>query len=245
MPIHDWTRVLAGGWHGFHLEWLGQMRHTLNRGLLPPGYYADPEQRAGRYEAGVLTLEEAGRTDPPAGGNGAVATLAAPALSRTLAREPEALPGTRRRTLAVRREDNDRLVALIEVASPGNKDRGESVAKFAAKAADAVAAGVHVSIVDLFPPTRHDAPGGLVGAAGRECGFEQLELPADKRLCVASIEAGDDPKLHAEPLAVGDALPDLPVCLSPGRWVPVPLAATYAEAWAGTPAKYRRLLEAA
>ena len=243
MPIHDWTRVDAGTWHDFHQTWVVEMRQALNRGVLPAGYYVQAERRAGGYEADVLALEEADHD--PADDGGGTATLVAPALSRTLVADTALAYAARASRLAVRRADGDRLVALIELTSPGNKDRSSSVEDFARKAADALAAGVHVSIVDLFPPTHHDAPGGLVGAAGHECGFEQLELPADKRLCLGAMQAGPDMTLHAEPLAVGDALPDLPVCLAPGRWVPVPLAATYAEAFAGTPAKYRRLLEAA
>ena len=38
MPVHDWTRVEAGIFHDFHNVWIGQLRNTLNEGLLPEGY---------------------------------------------------------------------------------------------------------------------------------------------------------------------------------------------------------------
>src|SRR3954462_7074342 len=47
MPIHDWTRVDAGIFHAFHHDWITEISRALNRGLLPPEYYALPEQIAG------------------------------------------------------------------------------------------------------------------------------------------------------------------------------------------------------
>ena len=49
MPIHDWTRVNPGIFHHFHLEWIGDLSRVLNRGLLPPDYYALAEQIAGGF----------------------------------------------------------------------------------------------------------------------------------------------------------------------------------------------------
>jgi hypothetical protein len=40
MPVHDWTRVDAGIFHHFHHEWISELSRALNRGLLPPDYYA-------------------------------------------------------------------------------------------------------------------------------------------------------------------------------------------------------------
>src|SRR6478736_2713112 len=64
MPIHDWTRVNPGIFHHFHLEWIGDLSRVLNRGLLPPAYYALAEQIAGGFGPDVLTLERP--DDPPA-----------------------------------------------------------------------------------------------------------------------------------------------------------------------------------
>jgi hypothetical protein len=33
MPIHDWTRVLAGAWHDFQLAWITEIRNGLNVSL--------------------------------------------------------------------------------------------------------------------------------------------------------------------------------------------------------------------
>src|SRR5437016_5994167 len=72
-----------------------------------------------------------------------------------------ALP--RRRSLAIRHVSGHRLVALIEIISPANKDRTRHVEDFVAKALAALELGVHLLLVDLFPPGPFD-PSGLHGA---------------------------------------------------------------------------------
>ena len=57
MPIHDWTRVDAGIFHAFHVTWIADLARALNRGLLPPDYYALAEQIVGGREPDVLTLK--------------------------------------------------------------------------------------------------------------------------------------------------------------------------------------------
>jgi hypothetical protein len=56
MLVHDWTRVRAGIFQHFHFEWIGDVSRVLNRGLLPPNYYALAEQIAGELGPDVLTL---------------------------------------------------------------------------------------------------------------------------------------------------------------------------------------------
>ena len=259
MAIHDWTRVDAGTWHAFHLHWLSALARDLNNGRLPDGYYADPE----RLEPDVLTLEEAsheimddedddgGAWDEHADGGGGTAVATAPA--RTVAAAPglslrrsapaAAEYAAKTRHIAVRHASGDRLVALLELASPGNKDRPAAVESFARKAADALRSGVHVSLIDLFPPRRHEPPAGLCGAVADAAGFEPFDWPADKPLGVAAFEAARPPNLYAEPLAVADELPDLPLFYKRGRHVDVPLAATYAAAWEATPRRWRKVIE--
>ena len=260
MPIHDWTRVDAGTWHTFHYRWVSEIERALNAGILPDGYYADPERPAPPAVPDVLTLQEAsseiaddaddefedGDGSPLDGGGVATATsVAAPRLSyrarATL--DPDAM-ALLRRTIAVRHESGDRLVALLELASPANKDRRASVESFAGKAAAALGRGVHVSVVDLFPPRRHDAPAGLVGAVAEAIGLDAPDPPPAKPLMIGAFEsAAGAVTLHAEPLAVGDDPPDLPLFYRRGRWVAVPLAATYAAAWAATPRRWRAVIE--
>src|SRR5687767_3081940 len=76
MPIHDWTRVDAGIFHNFHHGWITDIYAALNRGILPPSYYALAEQIAGGLGPDVLTLRgPIGRPiEPVEGGGVALAT---------------------------------------------------------------------------------------------------------------------------------------------------------------------------
>jgi hypothetical protein len=53
MPVHDWTRVDAGIFHHFHHDWITEIARALNRGILPPDYYALAEQHAAGLSTAV------------------------------------------------------------------------------------------------------------------------------------------------------------------------------------------------
>ncbi|HUG89885.1 MAG TPA: hypothetical protein VML55_03565, partial [Planctomycetaceae bacterium] len=63
MPMHDWTRVIAGIFHHFHHEWISSIANALNGGLLPPDFYALAEQVAEGPIPDVLTLERVASDD--------------------------------------------------------------------------------------------------------------------------------------------------------------------------------------
>jgi hypothetical protein len=247
MPVHDWTRVEAGIFHDFHTVWISNIRTALNEGLLPPGYYALAEQHAGRAIADVLTLHASPAASeplplPPDTGGIAVAE-APPRVRRRQTIEPAAL--TRRRTLAIRHVSGHRLVALLEIVSPANKDRASHVEEFAAKAVSALDLGVHVLLVDLFPPGPHD-PHGMHGALRQRLDLsdEPYDLPADEPLTLAAYAAGPQVEIYLEHFRVGAALPEAPLFLRPDRYIRVPLEPTYQAAYRGVPAFWRDVLEA-
>jgi hypothetical protein len=232
MPVHDWTRVEAGIFHDFHNAWLTEIRNTLNGGLLPSGYYCLTEQHAGRSIADILTLHAGPTVSPPAPPEGGIAVAEVePRVRRTLTFDaPPPVARGKRRTLVVRHVNGHRIVALLEVVSPSNKDRPRHVAQFARKVAGALRAGVHVLVVDLFPPGPHD----LAGIHGENAQWvdeaaEPYRLPPGEPLTLASYTDGDRPKAYLEHLTVGWALPEMPLFLAPGRYVNVPLEPTYRE----------------
>jgi hypothetical protein len=71
-------------------------------------------------------------------------------------RKPARQARRARRTLVIRHVSGHRVVALLEIVSPANKDRPGTVADFAQKAESALRQGVHLLVVDLFPPGLHD-----------------------------------------------------------------------------------------
>jgi Protein of unknown function (DUF4058) len=247
MPVHDWTLVEAGIFHAFHTVWVGTIQNALNEGLLPQGYYALAEQHVGRPIADVLTLHASPASPisppplPPATGGTAVAE-APPRTRRKHSVEPAVL--ARRRSVAIRHVSGHRLIALLEIVSPSNKDRLRHVEDFTGKAVDALDAGVHLLLVDLFPPGSHD-PQGMHGAvlSRLEQSDEPYDLPADEPLTLASYAAGPRVEIYTEHLAVGFALPEMPLFLRPDRYVNVPLEPTYQTAYRGMPAFWRDVLE--
>ena len=250
MPLVDRTRVDAGIFHAFHSAWNTEIQKALNGGLLPEGYYALAEQHAGCAIADVLTLHvsPAGPAGvptrlslPPATGGVALAD-APPRTRRRHTVEPAAVG--RRRSLAIRHVSGHHLIALIEIVSPANKDRPRSIEDLVNKAASALEYGVHLLLVDLFPPGPHD-PSGIHGAILRE--FEEsgkpYDVPADEPATLASYAAGPTVEIYVEHVAVGAPLPEMPLFLHPDRYINVPLEPTYRAAYGGMPAFWRGVLE--
>ena len=244
MPVHDWTRVDAGTFHAFHTAWVTHLSESLNGGLLPSGYYAMPEQWAGGIVTDVLTLQAprppAAPAPPPPGDGGVAVAETPPQVRRRLSLSGAAR--RLRRTLTIRHVSGHRVVALVEIVSPANKDRASHVAEFVDKVEAALAREIHVLLVDLIPPGPHD-PQGINGALWERFADEPYPLPADEPLTLASYVAGTSPVAYLEHLAVGSPLAQMPLFLNPDRYVNAPLDATYMASYRGMPAFWREVLE--
>ncbi len=240
MPIHDWTRMQTGDFHDFHQCWTVAIRHALNGGLLPPGYIALVEQVTGRPIPDVVALET---REPKGGPEGGIAVAAAPPSARVMARI-ERINYARRANRVVIRHGRGKVVAIIEIVSPGNKSSRAALRSFVEKAADLINQGVNLLVVNLFPPTPRD-PHGIHGAIWDELGGDPFEAPPGKPLTVASYLGGDIPEAYVESVAVGDPLPSLPIFLSDAEthYIPAPLETTYQETWATVPRELKELLE--
>src|SRR5438067_575856 len=132
MPAHDWTRVSDGTFHDFHYSWVLEIKRALKRGVLPKGYYVMAEQLGGDLGApDVLTLQAAGTKPDSDGSLSGTATLAdsPPAVHAraTITRDPYA---RLQRTVVVRHTSDDRIVAMIEVLSRGNKSNRHAIRAF-------------------------------------------------------------------------------------------------------------------
>ena len=152
------------------------------------------------------------------------------------------LEARRRSRVGIRRGSGHKVVAMIEVVSPGDKSRRQSLRSFVANALEVLEAGIHLLLVDLFPPSPRN-PQGIHGAIWSEIEEDGFQLPPDKRLTLAAYSAGLVKCAFIEPVAVGDLLPDMPLFLEPQSYIPVPLEATYQSAWEGVPQYWRDQLE--
>jgi hypothetical protein len=242
MPIHDWTRVPSGLFHHFHQDWSIEIARTLNRGRLPKGLSALVEQRAGPRESDVLAIESQNRRPRAEGapGEGGVATLTPP-VTRIMRRTTKEIYAVRANRVVVRHHLG-RIVAVIEIVSPGNKDSRAALRDFVDKTIEFLRAGVHVLIVDLFPPTPRD-PFGLHKVIWDEITEEDFVFPEGKDRILASYETGGVRAAYVEPVGVGDALPDMPLFLASGFHVPVPLEPTYRATWDASPEELRAAVE--
>lgn len=243
MPIHDWTRVEVGIFHDFHQSWMPEIKRVLNGGRLPEGYYALVEQVAGSRWPDVLTLQAPARDDPlrtePSGG---LALIDAPPQVEFHFKAEGDVYAAKASAVVIRHVSGHRVVAVVEIMSPGNKNSRSALDDFVGKALEMLKGGIHLLLVDLFPPTARD-PEGIHKAIWDELRDQEFALPLGKPLTLAAYTAGISPEAFVQPAAVGGTLCDMPLFLSPGVYVPVPLEATYQATWETMPAYWREVLE--
>jgi hypothetical protein len=210
MPIHAWSKTDAGLFHHFHQHWIGSLCNGLNGGLLPPDYFS-------LIESATVRVDDS-------------------TLSGSIRAEPDvyALKADR---VAIRHRHWG-VVAVIEIVSPGNKSSKAALRSFVDKAVAFLRQGVHLMVIDLFPPTARD-PQGLHKAIWDEILEEHFALPPGRPLTLASYSAGALKIACVEPVAVGDSLPEMPLFIAPERYVSAPLEVTYDLTWNDCPAPFR------
>jgi len=238
MPIHDWTRVRSNRFHDFHQSWTVGICYALNSRALPTGFFAMIEEKTGPVQPDVIAFDLPG---PVVDRSAGLSIEDHPPQTRFVARTESASYARKANRISIRHPDGN-VVAVIEVVSPGNKDSRHALESFANKAAEFLQAGVHLLIVDLFPPSRRD-PQGIHKAIWDRLHDEPFALPADKPLTLVSYAVGTEIVGYVEPVAVGDVLPDMPVFLSADHYVPCPLESTYQTAWEQFPAPLKPPLE--
>ncbi|HEX3314966.1 MAG TPA: DUF4058 family protein [Gemmataceae bacterium] len=243
MPLHDWMRVDAGIFHDFHTVWIGNLRTRLNSGLLPADYYALAEQVAGGLGPDVRTLREPEDSDDaPAEGGGLAVATAPPRVAWT-GRAEEEIYTRKQRQLVIRHASHHRVVAIVEIVSPGNKGSQHAFDSLLAKSLAALDQGIHLLLVDLLPPSRRD-PLGIHSALWERLTGEVYHPPEGKDRTLAVYSGGTVKTAYVEPIRVGQALSEMPLFLSEERYVNVPLEETYQASYVGLPRIYRDLLEA-
>lgn len=241
MPVHDWTRVDAGLFHDFHQCWSIDIKRTLNGGVLPQGFTALIEQKVGPKESDVLTVDQftAERRAGELGGT-MIAETPATKIVRKSSKEHYADLANR----IVIKHGLGQTVAVIEIVSPGNKDSRRAFKQFLDKSLAFIDQGIPLLIIDLFPPTKRD-PFGVHRAIWEEYEEEDIhfEFPPGKDRILASYQAGREKAAYVEPIAVGDALPAMPLFLFECRHVRVPLESAYGTTWSYVEREVQAMVE--
>ncbi len=230
MPLLDhFHPPLAGRrhWESFHAQWASCIASSLNTSL-PGDYFAEAQVHAWpRIEVDVGTLHEpAGER----GGNG-VATLAPSlvALSAADLTLPAAFPpefGVH----IYETSGGPTLVAAIELVSPGNKDRDETRRAFASKCATYIQRAIGLVVIDMVT-SRHSQPFAELMALvyPEQPALAPMPLTAVSYRPVR-VDGADSVEIRYRPLAVGQALPVLPLALGGLGHVTVDFEATYEDA---------------
>jgi hypothetical protein len=190
-------------WPDFHGTMLVAIRAALNS-TLPPRYTAFLDRYVWLEEADAANRVRLGKPDvsmtdrgtpAPAGGSG-VATVPAPAMI--------VLPAVRRqgtRYLRIVDRRNRRVVAVLELLSPSNKEAGPEREAYLTKRNEYLATGTNLVEIDLL-------------RAGQRLPLGD-PLPAIGAYYVLVSRASEFPNAALWPFGVRDPLPPVPVPLDP------------------------------
>ena len=233
MPLLDHFRPPLSQrrhWDSFHGAWAEAMAQHLNQFLLPENFVAEARVHlGGQVEIDVGTFAEPGSQSASSGG---VAVWAPPQPTATALLDFQAPDLFEVQVLA--EEGGARLVAVIELVSPANKDRPSNRRMFAVKCASYLQSGVSVIVVDVVTERTGNLHVELLQLlaspqpAPRQDGHD---LYATAYRTVAGID-GLNLETWVESLSIRQSLPTLPLWIGPELALPMDLEVTYQAACA-------------
>lgn len=233
MPLRDHFHpplTNTASWEEVHGGWPMVIVQQL-RTLLPAGYVAGPRVHAGpQVEIDIAAYE---RTDSRGTSSehehqGGVATAV---WAEPVVRVETELPDYDEYEVRIYdAERGRRLVAAIEIVSPGNKDRPEKRNAFVGKCAALLQNGVAVSIVDLVTIRQFNLYAELMRFVGHPDPTMTVDPPHLYAASCRWLRKGEqhavlESRSHA--LAVGQVLPRLPLWLADALVVPLDLEQSY------------------
>ncbi len=219
-------------WESFHSFWAVVLGERLNQ-MLPRRYKAVVQTHLGSYvEADVAEFErpiEAGNGAAEGETGGVAVQTWAPPITKLVA--PAIFPDDFEVQL-FEQWGGWRLVAVVELVSPRNKDRAESRRAFAAKCATYLQRGVGLIVIDIVTERRFNLHNELSELLGWG---ESLWMPADRFLYTVAYrplrrQEKNEIDLWPVPLSVGSPLPVLPLALKGSQAIPLDLETTYTDA---------------
>jgi hypothetical protein len=219
-------------WESFHSRWANSIADTLQQ-MLPQRYFAEVQIHLGsQVEADVAEFEAGARAEeePPNGPAGGVAvqTWVPPAATLVM---PAVFPDDLE--VHVRDERDDaKLVGVVELVSPRNKDRAESRRAFAAKCASYLERGIGLVAVDIVTNRQGNLHNEMIDVLGLG---QPFRMSAETLLYAAAYrpawrEETNQIDVWLTALSVAATLPVLPLALRGFRAVPVDLETTYTDA---------------
>jgi hypothetical protein len=245
MPLFDhFHRPLleVHSWESFHSQWGGCIAADLNK-RLPKRFLASGPQRLGPFvSADVAELEVLiNRPNPQSNGaiehtdgNGGVA-LAVEQSVYTVPDTDLSMPVSFPDEYRVEVRDTfqaSRVLAVIELVSPGNKDDVQARETFAGKCLSVLAKGIGLVVVDMVTSRSANLHNVLVKLARRDTRFEMGGSPPTYAAAYRPVhrKKQDVVDLWHWELKVGASLPTVPLALREFGVIGLDLEATYAEA---------------
>jgi hypothetical protein len=201
--------------------------------ILPAGYVAAPGVHLGtsfEIDVSAYVRDDAPGAGPAAGGG--IAVAARPSAGPTLTLETDLPDQDEYEVRVYDVRHGRRLVAAIEIVSPGNKDRPESRAAFVAKVAALLQRGVCVSLVDLVTIRQANLFAELLRLIGQSDPAMGDDPPATYAVTCRGRKRGRrKPVLEIwnYPMTVGARLPDIPIWLDDDLDIWLNLETTYEE----------------
>ena len=202
------------------------MADALNETLLPEGYFAEEHAQIGpSVEIDVGTFR-----DPEPSGLHASATRTWAPPTPTLI-VPAAFPDVFE-VLVMESEGGARLVATIELVSPGNKDRAAQRQAFAVKCASYLCRGISLIVIDIVTARRANLHNEIMQVLGHA---DTFALPAEDLLYAVAYrpivrEHHEQVEIWPSRLEISEPLPVLPLALNAELVLPIDLEATYTAA---------------
>jgi hypothetical protein len=223
----------------FHSNWATRIADGI-AAVLPPEFQVEEHTHAGvGFEIDVAAFQD--RSVQANGSNGAMlATVAAPAYAPPA--PDHTMPAVFPDTFEVRVFSTAAgltLVGVVELISPGNKDRPAERLAFATKCASYLAQGVSLIVIDIVTNRRanlHNEIMRIMEASPDLAFADDVTLYAT---AYRPAQRGQEEQidLWMRPLALGAPLPQMPLRLTGDVFVPVDFEAAYQEA-----CRRRRLL---
>jgi Protein of unknown function (DUF4058) len=236
MPLRDHFRSPLDditAWEGFHGQWPAVIVQKLGQ-KLPARYVAAPRVHSGsQVEIDVATYdtENAEASLQTSSSHGGVATAVWAPPQPTLAVETDLPDADEYEVRIYDTKRGRRLVAAIEIISPANKDRPEHRRIFVAKCAALLQQHVSVALIDLVTVRDFNLYADLLELLGKNDPSLGAEPPSLYAVACRWRPKGNTSLLETwnQPLALGQVLPTIPLCLADNFAVPLELEESYAQ----------------
>ena len=245
MPLHDHFRppiYLQHHWEAFHNRWAVALTDSLNE-RLPRRFLAEAQIHISRrIEADVAEFErtqlpgdtEATGNGHPAGSGGTAVAVAEPVVYTPPAPDM-AFPIEYQDAIEVKVYDaarDQRVVGVIELVSPSNKDRPEERETFALKSLGYLKTGIGLVIADIVTDRHFNLHNELVRVGRSDDRFQMVGSPTMYAVAYRPVRRADENLIDmwAHELLLAAKLPTLPLALKGYGCVPINLEEAYLEA---------------